>query len=55
MIVQGEEKEEEPAGAAAPAPDKKVGSIQGKYVPPSMRDGASKGRGESMMSNRRGK
>lgn len=40
-----------PAAAAAtqPVPSAKAG---GKYVPPSMRDGASKGRGETMKSGR---
>ncbi|KAK7095298.1 eukaryotic translation initiation factor 3 subunit G-A-like [Littorina saxatilis] len=39
-----------PAAAGASAGAKTVG---GKYVPPSMRDGASKGRGESMASQRK--
>ncbi|MCL4133925.1 UNVERIFIED_CONTAM: hypothetical protein GTU68_019587, partial [Idotea baltica] len=46
----GEEKEKE-ASAATPAQEKKSG-IQGKYVPPSMRQGANK-KGESMMSGKR--
>jgi len=39
-----------PPGAGGPGGLKLGG---GKYVPPSMRDGAGKGRGESMQSNRR--
>ncbi|KAL4218601.1 Eukaryotic translation initiation factor 3 subunit G [Mactra antiquata] len=48
-------KPEEPSGgapvqaAAAPVATNKQG---GKYVPPSMRDGAAKGRGETMKSSR---
>ena len=40
-----------PAGAGASAGAKTVG---GKYVPPSLRDGANKGKGESMSTQRKG-
>ena len=40
-----------PAAASA-APGAKTAG--GKYVPPSLRDGVSKGRGESMSSQRKG-
>lgn len=53
--MQGEEKvDDEQAQTGAPPADKggKMGGVtQGKYVPPSMRDGGSK-KGESMMSAR---
>lgn len=52
--MQGEEKpEEEAAQPGGPPVDKSklAGGTQGKYVPPSMRDGGSK-KGESMMSSR---
>ena len=39
------------AGAGAGAGAKTVG---GKYVPPSLRDGANKGKGESMSTQRKG-
>lgn len=54
--LEGEKKGSDESGAqlsanaaAAPASASKPG---GKYVPPSMRDGASKGRGETMKSSR---
>lgn len=56
-LFQGEEAaEEETPAQATPAEKPKIGGVtQGKYIPPSMRDGGSK-KGESMMSSRgRGK
>ncbi|XP_045200992.2 eukaryotic translation initiation factor 3 subunit G-like [Mercenaria mercenaria] len=54
--LEGDKKKPDEAGtpvaaaaAAAPAAANKPG---GKYVPPSMRDGAAKGRGETMKSSR---
>lgn len=38
-----------PVGGGAPAQANKPG---GKYVPPSLRDGAAKGKGETMQSKR---
>lgn len=43
------------AGGGAPGAAGAKTAAGGKYVPPSMRDGANKGRGESMMSKRGGK
>lgn len=56
--LEGDKKKTEETGgpaAAAPGPGPAAagGAKQGgKYVPPSMRDGASKGRGETMKSTR---
>lgn len=53
-LLQGEEKAEDEAQQAGGTPvdkSKIAGGTQGKYVPPSMRDGGSK-KGESMMSSR---
>ena len=41
-----------PAAPAGGAPAGGTSKVGGKYVPPSMRDGASKGRGETMKSAR---
>lgn len=46
-----EEKPEPPSATAGSGTPKATG---GKYVPPSLRDGASKGRGESMSTQRKG-
>lgn len=54
VSTQGEEKPEEEASQPGGPPvdkSKLAGGTQGKYVPPSMRDGGSK-KGESMMSSR---
>jgi hypothetical protein len=45
--------EKDAAGADAGATPAALGSKTGKYVPPSLRNGASRGRGESMQ--KRGK
>ena len=57
--MEGDKKKPEaeapggPATPAAPAAGAKtMGAGGGKYVPPSMRDGAGKGRGEVMQSKR---
>ncbi|WAR31708.1 EI3GA-like protein [Mya arenaria] len=52
--LEGDKKNEEAGAApgAAPAPGAASKQPGGKYVPPSMRDGAGKGRGETMKSTR---
>ncbi|ROT84476.1 eukaryotic translation initiation factor 3 subunit G isoform X1 [Penaeus vannamei] len=51
-LLGEEAAEEETPAQATPAEKPKIGGVtQGKYIPPSMRDGGSK-KGESMMSSR---
>ena len=54
--MEGDKKKPEveaPGGPATPAaPAAGTKQMAGKYVPPSMRDGAGKGRGEVMQSKR---
>lgn len=52
--VEAKKPEGTAAAGAAPAPGTPAQkTVGGKYVPPSLRDGA-RGRGESMQSNKRG-
>lgn len=52
--MEGDKKKPEEAGAPVAAGSTPVAANKpgGKYVPPSMRDGAAKGRGETMKSSR---
>ena len=53
--MEGDKKKPEegaPGSTAAPAAPAAGGKQLGKYVPPSMRDGAAKGRGEVMQTKR---
>ena len=53
--LEGDKKKPEvetPGAAPTPAAPAAGGKQLGKYVPPSMRDGANKGRGEVMQSKR---
>ena len=50
-LKEGEKKPEASAGSAGAG---SAASKTGKYVPPSLRDGATKGRGESMNNSKRG-
>lgn len=50
-LKEGEKKPETSAGGTGTG---SAVSKTGKYVPPSLRDGATKGRGESMNNSKRG-
>ncbi|GAB1602769.1 eukaryotic translation initiation factor 3 subunit G-like isoform X1, partial [Argonauta hians] len=50
-LKEGEKKQDAAAPGARPG---SLASKTGKYVPPSLRDGANKGRGESMNNSKRG-
>ena len=55
--MEGEKKKDEPGNPAAGPPGAAQAAgggskVGGKYVPPSMRDGAARGKGETMKSTR---